>query len=299
MPPATAQQRPGAQRPRAALLRHGSSRRPPLPCGGPRRLYCPQRARSSTPSSSPSLGGSGVFCSSARPITASTIAGSASPLDAVVGEPAGLGAAGEPLDRLGRGSPALLRAERDAELLDLLACAQLHDPHEVRQHDRVRLGVRGAAHPHDRLADGVMHREAGEPARVARQERAQRQRRAGRPPPRQARPRSARRRAAPPSWRPGSSAACRAPRPRARARSWRSPRGRASAGMPSGPARPAPARDASAGTRRHPRACGGRRSSRRPTASSGSPRSAGRRRRRSPWPRRSRGRRRAPPAACR
>ena len=30
-------------------------------------------------------------------------------------------------------------------------------PHEVRQHHRVRLGVRGAAHPHDRLADGVVH----------------------------------------------------------------------------------------------------------------------------------------------
>ena len=127
----------------------------------------------------------------------------------------------------------------------------------MRQHHRVRLRVRRAGHPHDRLADGVVHGEAGEPDGVAGQHRAERQRRAvrrlgaeaagdqlGRPQRRHAR-------------RPGSPAACRAPRSRARARSSRSRRGPASAATPSAPGRRSRAPAAPAGTRRRRPACGG------------------------------------------
>ena len=58
--------------------------------------------------------------------------------------------------------------------------ARLHEPHEVRQHHRVRLRVRRAGNAHDRLADGVVDGEAGDAAGVAGQQRAERERRCGR-----------------------------------------------------------------------------------------------------------------------
>ena len=108
--------------------------------------------------------------------------------------------------------------------------------HEVRQHHGVRLRVRRAAHAHDRLAHGVVHGEAGQPDRVARQQRRRARAPRGRAPRLgEALGDQLPRPAAPPSRRPGSRAACRAPRPRARARSSRSRPGRASAARPSAP----------------------------------------------------------------
>ena len=100
-----------------------------------------------------------------------------------------------------------------------------HEGHRPGQDPGVGLGVGAAADPDQGLADHVMEGEHPGVDRVAAEDRAERQGGAvaRRPAPGRARRRSARRRAARSSARPGWRTACRASRPRGRGRSSRSP----------------------------------------------------------------------------
>ena len=172
-------------------------------------------------------------------------------------------AGGEPRGPARRGLGVALRIPEGArELAHHAGHAPGHHAREVRQHHRVRLGVRRAGGAHEQLAGGVVHREAGHPRRPAAEQRAERQLVATR---------SAPHRGGPPAPPRGSRAACRAPPFRARARSSRSPPARWRAARPSAAGRRPPARDAPCARPPLRPASGGRPSARPPRGSSVSP----------------------------
>ena len=158
--------------------------------------------------------------------------------------------------RVGRRVGVAPGADRDRELGDLLRRARAHQVDEVRQHHGVGGCVRRAGDAHDRLADGVVHREAGDPRGVTGEDRAQRERFAVGQLGLDALGQQARGRAARPCWRRDSRAACRAPPSHGRERSsrWRPARGASCEAISDGTAthqrRPHQAGDLNAG--RHP-----------------------------------------------
>ena len=207
--PAARSRAPAAQVPRSA------SKPPSMRPRYPTRAMAPPTARprrSRAARRGPGRGG--VLSSCGRAAAVSTHASRSSAVDAQVAQPRRPRERAQPRRRLRR-----VLAERGRERRVLRREAPPEGRDRVRQQDRVGLSVTGQALAHQRLRQHVVQPVAGAVERVAREQRAERERVAVGLGPREGagqEPRGlVRRRAS----RPGSRPPCTAPRPRARARS--------------------------------------------------------------------------------